>query len=342
MSGSKAIVFRTPGHMPIEAFTMVGVNSKPNSSNPIGFFGTGLKYAIAVLLRLEQKVTIFIGRTEYVFETKKEEFRSKEFDFVYMRKRESVFSKWRKTKLPFTLEYGKTWEIWQAYRELHTNTLDENGSVYSLSDREVAEDFVMDSYTIIVVEGEEFRQAYYDRFKTFLPEGLRERNSTDAIQVLDKPSKHIYYRGMRVFDFPKDVQSKYTYNFLSHVELTEDRTAKYPFILEARIAEMVATSTNKKFIQDVVRSSAGTFESKLKFDYASTPPSNEFKEVGRMPYARHHGAYLYYRSHVPKVTPKYDIRAILQTFVDVPDLPAYCAEFVDEAKKYLDGTYEWE
>lgn len=37
----RVVVFKTPGHIPLEAFTTFGINSKPNSLNPIGFFGSG-------------------------------------------------------------------------------------------------------------------------------------------------------------------------------------------------------------------------------------------------------------------------------------------------------------
>ena len=47
---TRAVAFRTPGLIPIEAFTSTGVNVKIHD-NPIGHFGTGLKYAVAVLLR---------------------------------------------------------------------------------------------------------------------------------------------------------------------------------------------------------------------------------------------------------------------------------------------------
>ena len=55
------IVHSTPGLIDLRAFTTFGVNSKPNSKNPIGYFGTGLKYAVAVLARHKCPVTVWIG-----------------------------------------------------------------------------------------------------------------------------------------------------------------------------------------------------------------------------------------------------------------------------------------
>lgn len=344
---SKAVVFRTPSLIPIEAFTMVGVNAKPSTTNPIGFFGTGLKYAIAVLLRLGCKVTVFIGLVEYEFYTVKEDFRGKDFDFVYMKKRKGHF--WsRPVKLPFTLEYGKTWEVWQAYRELHSNTLDENGEIYECAIGDPGNPFVIsDDQTVMVVEGEVFLQAYYDRYKTFLQDGLRVRSSTDRIQVIDKPSSHLYYRGMRIYDLPKEKQSRFTWNFLGHVDLTEDRTAKYVFDLERQIAEHVAQSEDKSFIQEIARVTSEHWESKMDFRYAHAAPSQSFRSVARMPYARSTPLYSYYQSHTPEPTikPPFTLDAIIRALIKAEE--AEGLEFrriipegiIECAKNYLNNAY---
>ena len=55
----ECVVFSTNGLIPLQAFTMFGLNAKPESKNPFGFFGTGLKIAIAVCLRMQQEVVIW-------------------------------------------------------------------------------------------------------------------------------------------------------------------------------------------------------------------------------------------------------------------------------------------
>src|ERR1700733_12022356 len=50
------IVFENYGEIEIDAITTFGVSVK-EGPNPIGFFGTGLKYAVAVLLRHGCKVS---------------------------------------------------------------------------------------------------------------------------------------------------------------------------------------------------------------------------------------------------------------------------------------------
>ena len=48
---SPAVVHVTKGKLDLRSLSTFGLNAKPNTTNPIGYFGTGMKYAIAVLLR---------------------------------------------------------------------------------------------------------------------------------------------------------------------------------------------------------------------------------------------------------------------------------------------------
>ena len=83
----KKLWFVTPGAFPLDAFTTFGTNVKPNTTTPIGHFGTGLKYAVAIALRLGGSVTLYTGGAEYGFYLEKKEFRGKVFNTVRMRSR---------------------------------------------------------------------------------------------------------------------------------------------------------------------------------------------------------------------------------------------------------------
>ena len=263
----QCVVFSTPGLIPIEAFTTFGVNAKPNSDNPFGYFGTGLKYAIAVCLREGCEVVLYRGRTKYTFYVNKEDFRGKDIDLVRMKVetiswKDTVLGRPRYHKLPFTLDLGKNWKLWQAFRELETNTRDENGETF-LSAGESPED----DQTIIEVFGQRFVDEYHDRWRNFLKDGKTVRED-EAIQVIDRPSKHVYYRGVRIMDLREEAE--FTYNFLKYVELTEDRTAMYPGVLEMFIADHIAQSEDNVFVQRAMHSPR--YEGRrLSFSYVSAP-----------------------------------------------------------------------
>lgn len=272
-----SVVHVNPGLLDIRAITTFGLHAKPGTDTPIGKFGTGLKYAIAALVRKGCKVQLFIGETEYEFYTKAAEFRGVDFSQVMMRKRKGLLSRWSAEKLPFTTEHGKFWELWQAFRELHSNTIDEGGETF-FDPVVPTRNWTAPDKTVFVISGDEYTEAWKNRDKVFLPNALTSREGDDRVQVFNEPSEHMYWRGIRVYDLEKP--SIYTYNILEDITLTEDRTAKYLFDIMSKITAYVARSKDPRLINAVVSADGNKFfEGKLDFDYAYVSPSSEFLEV---------------------------------------------------------------
>ena len=299
------VVFKTPGLLDIRSLTVFGMSAKPNAEgHPIGKFGTGLKMAIAVLVRNKIPVTIWIGKTKYTFETKATKFRDGEYDQIVMRTEVHGLNKILKKssrELPFTTELAKFWQLWQAFRELESNTRDEQGTTHLISDQLPFNDVFLkgeDNETRILVSGETFVQEYLDRDKTFLPDGLVLRESDETIQVLERPSQHIYWRGIRVHDLPKEQPSAVTYNFLKDIELTEDRTAKDPWMLEYDIKNWLVRSEDEGILERVHSAPEQSFERHLSYTIISTPPTPTFSRYassGTNPSAKR-----YVEDNIPK------------------------------------------
>lgn len=106
------IIFENLGEIDFRSISHFGINVKPGKS-PIGFFGTGLKYAIAVLMRTGQKVTIYSGLSKCTIGTEESEFRGKNFNFI-----KATVDDNPSYDIGFTTELGKMWPLWAAYREL--------------------------------------------------------------------------------------------------------------------------------------------------------------------------------------------------------------------------------
>lgn len=244
------VLFRTPGALPLDACTTFGINAKPNSTNPFGFFGTGLKYAIAVILRHRGTIRFFIKGVEYEFYLHAKDFRGKEFAQVRMRKRRSGMLSWLKsTPLPFTTELGKNWKLWEAFRELESNTRDENGYTEILEPQELQsiDEFQCDKTgTDIVVQCDNFAECIGLKVRdhggakvnscVFLaPEHLEVVFENDDFIAYEGASDHIYYQGIRVYDLSSP--SRVTYNFKAgRVQLSEDRSAKNIWSMQYDIA----------------------------------------------------------------------------------------------------------
>jgi hypothetical protein len=68
------ISFSNPGEIDMTAISVMGLSAK-ESDSAIGRFGTGLKYAVAITLRLGGQITIWSGLNHYTFEAKHIKFR---------------------------------------------------------------------------------------------------------------------------------------------------------------------------------------------------------------------------------------------------------------------------
>lgn len=281
------IVFKTPGIIPLEAFTTFGINTKPNTTSPIGFFGTGLKYAVAVLCRIGVEVEVWAGETCYVFYASKAKFRDKEFNFIRMKRKHGALSKWvGHTKLPFTTELGKNWELWQAYRELESNTRDELGQSFEAPEENGAEIIGQPDYSLVIVRGREFAKVWGHRDQVFLPGAVASVAGGGTAQVFDRPSEHVYYRGLRVWTPQK--KTVVTWNIVGQMTLTEDRTISSQWMAAYYAARHVVSSTDKEFIKKILQCGENFWEHNLDFSETSHAPSKEFLEVARIYGRRSH------------------------------------------------------
>lgn len=251
------IVHETPGLIDIQAFTTLGMNVKPNTTNPIGYFGTGLKFAIATLVRLEQPLTIWIGDNPHEFFTRKKNFRGVDFNRIYMRRKRGLTRRWFSEALPFTTEFGKNWELWMAYRELHANTIDERGQTYFIAD-----DHRYDRHnrTYFEVGGEAYEAVYKKRDEVFLPHAL---NPKHEIQVFPGKSEFAYYRGLKAHKLGKP--SLFTYNFNRTMELTEDRTIKDAWYFDYYLKNFLLKSEDEPFIRQLVTAEKEVYEGNINW-----------------------------------------------------------------------------
>lgn len=255
--------FITPGLIDLRAFTMLGVNSKPFSSSPIGYFGTGLKYAIAVLARAGASVTISRGLEVYSIETRHEMFRENAITSIYLA---SVHSP--HIPLPFTTDLGKNWTLEHAYRELASNTLDEGGGIEHALPRAMAPE---PNHTIISVDLDAFDSIQHsDVFLTTEPLW-----TSPLFEVHRKAKAEIYYRGIAVAKHVASKPSAFSYNLLVKTILTEDRTLANSYMIPWNLAGI---SGAPQWILETIFESEG-FEQNIEFNL-----TDAFKDLLRRHY----------------------------------------------------------
>lgn len=264
------IIFKNPGLIDPVAMVTSGVSAK-EGDNPIGIFGTGLKYAIAILLRNNCTIDIWRGNKRYAFTLKEKTIRKQKFNIVCMNDK----------PLGFTDRLGLNWEPWMAFRELYCNAKDEGGITASIDPGQLQDPMFgpSKSTTTIVCTGKAIEDAYVRRHETILM--TAPLFSLNGVDVHQGESEYMFYKGIRVWKQPH--KSLYTYNLTRAQLLTEDRTILYPYGIPALVARAIVGATLPAFLRDVLEDTSETrdrWEHHLPFgSVCDEKPSPQFMEM---------------------------------------------------------------
>lgn len=256
------IVFQNAGEIDMLTVTTFGCSVK-ESSNPIGMFGTGLKYALGVLLRTGHKVFIQSGAMEVEVTAAQDSIRGKEFELIMV----------GDTRAGFTTQLGKLWDVWMAYRELHCNAKDEpDSSIYTTGEHPAP----VAGFTRVIVSGEPMEKAHQSRAEFILQS--QPLFKIGGTEVHPKSSDALFYRGIKVMNLPKP--SLFTYNYIHTMELTEDRTAK-DVMLQIRMIGMDAYRfAERSLLETILIAPREAFESDLDLNWSCEPGADFIQTVG--------------------------------------------------------------
>lgn len=232
------VYFGNDGEIELAVVSTMGVSVKIGDS-PIGFFGTGLKFAIAVLLRTGHSITIWQGSKPHRLVASEKTIRGELFHIVCL---EDALGHAR--ELGFTTQLGRGWEVWQAYRELSCNATDEPGGTIGTTPISPAP-----GRTVIVVTGEGIARAHAERRAIFC-EGRDVIVSAPDGDLLRGASRSVFYRGVRVWDTQGDLPV--TINMRKTQQLTEDRTLKYTWDVPSVLSRLIVTCQDAEVVQAVL------------------------------------------------------------------------------------------
>lgn len=261
------LTFGNPGVLDPRAITTFGVNAK-DGPNPIGHFGTGFKYAAAIILRLGGKIDIRTQDTtgricRYHFIPVLEFIRERSFCVVHMETlhgdEDDTYPNATSQALGFTTELGKNWEPWMAYRELRSNAMDEGGGV-------VAPGTIPAPFTETTISCAEVEAAHAEAGQFFLETAPLWANDDLEIHPA-RSDAAVFYRGIRVANISAPT-ALYTYNILRETQLTEDRTIDR-WLCNSRIAHSLALLDNAELAEAILLAPERTYEAALSFDYVA-------------------------------------------------------------------------
>lgn len=244
------ICFQTDGHIEDFALESFGISAK-RTDNPIGKFGTGLKYAIAITLNKGGKVTLWRGLEPTRFGIKHLNVRGNEVAMAVLGDK----------VLPFATHLGSSWEPWMPFREMYANTIDEHGLVGPLNDL-----FPTEGKTTFEFECPNMTDAYNNRHEIFIAEGKEIVFETDDFTAYKGKSMFFYYRGVRAYSLQKP--TAYTYSF-KNIELTEDRTIKSEWNARYQLSSYFGREATAVQINHMLDHAQNGYEIDLDFTYRS-------------------------------------------------------------------------
>lgn len=244
------IIFSNEGSLDIRALKTFGLSSK-EGQDKIGRFGTGLKYATAVIARHGGILNIFTDGESYVVGAEEQEFRGRSVRQLTL----------NGEPLPFTEDLGRDWEPWMAFRELYANTLDEGGEVT----RAESLPTVGQEKTVIAVDLPAFEAIFFSMEEHFIGPDEQPLWSSPSLQVYAGRSTFVFYQGVAIMKLEQP--AAFRYNLLGSIDLTEDRTAKYDWQIRNRIVSGLSQTDNAK-IATAACDFRNPFEAKLDFSRA--------------------------------------------------------------------------
>jgi hypothetical protein len=219
----------------------MGDSSKRGVENKIGTFDSGLKYAIALLLRNNVSISIVVledGQVEesFSFSTNVQSCQGtgKEKELICVGTLDGDVH-----QTGFAKNLGFNWDLWMAYRELYSNMLDEGGSLEQGFPTGTA---IQLSYE----DGSKFDQVVKDKDKWVLSGDALYKDKSFEVYSNPEGYLRIYKQTILVYE-NKDWPSLYKYN-LSFGELDERRVLRDVHSVKQTLQYKVAASDSEELL----------------------------------------------------------------------------------------------
>lgn len=243
--------FSNKGEVPINAFKLLGASSKRDTAGKIGYFGTGLKYAMAVMLRGDVEFKIYSGEKEVKIGKRKTKFLDQDIHVITV----------NGEKTSITMDAGIDWEPWFAVREIYANNLDEQGKMSLAS--EIKPEL---GYTKIYIKRDEKLQGLIDNWSSYFSNTRTVLSHLeDRFAVLEKNNHQnftVFRRGIQAYT--NRTPSLFDYD-VDNLAINESRVAINDYSARQRAAEALALSDNTGVILRLVSGSDDVIERDSNF-----------------------------------------------------------------------------
>jgi hypothetical protein len=247
----KYILIQNDGEIESNSFELIGASTKRGDTSKIGFFGSGLKYSIAYMMRNNIDFKIFSGENELAFTVIPVLLKGQTFDRICI----------NGNPTSYTITMGTTWtEDWFVLREIYCNAIDE-GSCQMVKETENVNPVA--GKTRIYIELTESLKNIVENWDAYFStdkEPLHQldsvytsyfgSDSAQPISIFKKTSGVIFRKEIRVH-----VSDKLNFDYgFSDVQINEDRTASKVGGLQYALVNIISSFPSENYIASILRS----------------------------------------------------------------------------------------
>lgn len=247
---------------PLDLISM-GDSSKRGDSTTFGTFDSGLKYAIALLLRNDIHIEIKSGGSNYTFGTVHKTLGGKTKELIVVYENDIVH------ETGFAVNLGFNWELWMAFRELYSNMLDEGGRMFLPT-----ESSSIEYDTVISIDVNDTVQGILDNWNNYFITNEEPIISNESVKVYENPGGvlRFYKNGILILE-DRERYSVFKYDYL-HASIDEMRTLNDENNLRWEVDSCISKCTDLDFIQRYLTElevhSKTTFEDSFCHNYLSS------------------------------------------------------------------------
>lgn len=252
------IKITSKGEIDERAFSLLGASSKRDDKTKIGYFGSGLKFSLAFMLRKEIKFRVFSGYREILFTTAEEIFREKSFKRILVNGKETSL----------TTDTASDWTHWSIIREIFSNAIDEGeASIKLLKNKKIEQLKPIEDFTTFYIECNEDFNEIIENWDLYFSE-----NRSDISYQNDKNDK-LFCGGEKLLVYRKGIRCHYDANSkslfhydLNNIEINESRTISSEWSFKYNLVGFFRKNDNPDVIHKILYNINKYWEKTLSWD----------------------------------------------------------------------------
>lgn len=250
----RTVSFITPTELSYIDLVSMGGSEKQGDTSKIGQFCSGLKYAMALMLRndIEFRVDVVGNNTAFsVYRYSiEDELTGKSKELIGILQEGGGVEIRHKTG--FSVDLGYNWEPWMILRELYSNMVDEGG-YYTEDEEEILEGTKI---TLSFNKGSVFEDIWDNRH-LYINESEDLFKVSGTVKALKNPNNkeyiRIYKQNILVYE-DKEVYSEYSY-IISYGQIDERRILSDYYNIRGRIIDAIFNCENEDFLRGLFKES---------------------------------------------------------------------------------------